>query len=217
VTSGSRIEPGEEMAGVISAIREIRATTSIRPSASLGLLDRSAADALAAAGCVTYHHNLETARSFFPKICTTHDYEQDVETVRLAKAAGMKVCCGGIFGLGESLRQRVELALTLRELEVDSVPLNFLVPVTGTPLGAMRDLTPMDCLRIVALYRYLMPHRHISVCGGRETNLREYQSWIFLAGASGVMVGNYLTRRGREVEDDLLMIRDGELRHGSRC
>jgi biotin synthase len=217
VTSGSRIEPGEEMAGVISAIREIRATTSVRPSASLGLLDRSAADALADAGCVTYHHNLETARSFFPEICTTHDYEQDVETVLLAKAAGMKVCCGGIFGLGESLRQRVELALTLRELEVDSVPLNFLVPVTGTPLGAMRDLTPMDCLRIVALYRYLLPDRHISVCGGRETNLREYQSWIFLAGASGVMVGNYLTRRGRELEDDLRMIRDGELQHGSRC
>ena len=211
VTSGSRIEPGEEMAGVISAIREIRATTSIRPSASLGLLDRSAADALAAAGCVTYHHNLETARSFFPKICTTHDYEDDVQTVRLAKQAGMKVCCGGIFGLGESLEQRVELAFTIRELEVDSVPLNFLNPIVGTPLEQMRDLQPLDCLRIIALFRYLLPTKRISVCGGREPNLRDFQSWIFMAGASGTMVGNYLTTSGRDRDTDLQMFRDAEV------
>jgi biotin synthase len=216
VTSGSRIQPGEEMERLLAAIREIRETTSIRPSASLGLLDETAAKALADAGCVTYHHNLETARSFFPQICTTHDYEEDVETVRVARAAGMKVCSGGIFGLGESLRQRVELGLTLRELDVDSVPLNFLAPVPGTPLGKRNDLTPMDCLRIIALFRFLMPDRHISVCGGRETNLREFQSWIFFAGASGVMVGNYLTLQGRNLPDDLQMIQDAELQHG-RC
>jgi biotin synthase len=217
VTSGSRIEPGEELERLVAALREIRATTTIRPSASLGLLDRASARALAEAGCGTYHHNLETARSFFPNICTTHDYEQDVATVRLAKEAGMKVCCGGIFGLGESLEQRVELALTLRELGVDSVPLNFLVPVPGTPLAAMNALSPMDCLRIIALYRFLLPDRHINVCGGRETNLREYQSWIFLAGASGMMVGNYLTRQGRDLAADLQMIRDGELKHADLC
>lgn len=211
VTSGTRVREGEEFERILSAIREIRATTAIEPSASLGLLDERTARTLAEAGCVTYHHNLETARSFFPNICTTHDYEEDVNTVRLAKAVGMKVCCGGIFGLGESLEQRIELAFTLRELEVDSVPLNFLNPIAGTPLEGKNDLTPLDCLRIIALFRYLLPDRRISVCGGREPNLREFQSWIFMAGASGTMVGNYLTTSGRDREVDLQMFRDAEV------
>ena len=211
VTSGTRIRAGEEMDRILEAIRQIRATTSIEPSASLGILDEETARALAEAGCVTYHHNLETARSFFPRICTTHEYEEDVRTVRLAKGAGMKVCCGGIFGLGEDAQQRVELAMTLRELEVDSVPLNFLNPIAGTPLENKNDLTPMDCLRIIALFRYTLPSTRISVCGGREKNLRDLQSWIFLAGASGTMVGNYLTTTGRDREADLQMFKDAEV------
>lgn len=211
VTSGTRIRAGEEFERILAAIREIRETTAIEPSASLGLLDETTARALAEAGCVTYHHNLETARSFFPSICTTHDYEEDVRTVRLAKAAGMKVCCGGIFGLGESLEQRAEMAGTIRDLEVDSVPLNFLNPIPGTPLEGKRDLSPMDCLRIIALFRYLLPDRRISVCGGREPNLRDFQSWIFMAGASGTMVGNYLTTSGRDREMDMQMLRDAEV------
>jgi len=215
VTSGTRVRTGEEFERILDAIREIRNSTDIEPSASLGILDEQTAQALAEAGCVTYHHNLETARSFFPSICTTHDYEEDVQTVRLAKAAGMKVCCGGIFGLGESLEQRVELGFTLRELEVDSVPLNFLNPIAGTPLEGKKDLTPLDCLRIIALFRYLLPERRISVCGGREPNLRDFQSWIFMAGASGTMVGNYLTTSGRNREIDMQMFRDAEVEiHG---
>jgi biotin synthase len=215
VTSGTRVKPGEEFERILAAIREIRATTDIEPSASLGILDEATARALAEAGCATYHHNLETARSFFPSICTTHDYEEDVRTVRLAKAAGMKVCCGGIFGLGESPAQRAELAFTIRELDVDSVPLNFLNPIPGTPLEGKRDLAPLDCLRIIALFRYLLPTRRISVCGGREPNLRDFQSWIFMAGASGTMVGNYLTTSGRDREADLRMLRDAEVEiHG---
>lgn len=215
VSSGSSLQPGPEMERLLEAIRQIRATATVRPSASLGLLDRSAAEALAKAGCAVYHHNLETARSFFPSICTTHDYEQDVETVRVAKQAGMSVCCGGLFGLGESLEQRVELALTLRELDVDSVPINFLAPVDGTPLAGKRLLSPMDCLRIIALYRYILPECQINVCGGRELNLGEFQSWIFMAGASGMMVGNYLTMRGRDLQTDLQMIKDAGLSYGS--
>jgi biotin synthase len=211
ITAGTRISPGEEMERILEAIRQIRATTSIDPSASLGILDAATARALAEAGCVTYHHNLETARSHFPNICTTHDYEEDVETVRLAKAAGMKVCCGGIFGLGESPEQRVELAMTLRDLDVDSVPLNFLNPIAGTPLEHENSLTPMDCLRTIALFRYILPEKPISVCGGREKNLREFQSWIFMAGASGTMVGNYLTTTGRDRETDMQMFRDAEV------
>jgi len=211
VTSGTRINTSEELEQILTALRRIADETTIDPSASLGILDSGLAEQLAAAGCVTYHHNLETARSFFPEICTTHNYEEDVTTVRVAKQAGMKVCCGGIFGLGESLAQRVELALTLRELDIDSVPLNFLNPVAGTPLEHQSDLTPMDCLRIIALYRYLLPTKRISVCGGRIPNLREFQSWIFMAGASGTMVGNYLTTAGRDRETDLQMLQDADV------
>lgn len=211
VTSGTRIEPGEEFDNLLSAFRQIRQETAITPSASLGILDIEAAKALVEAGCGTYHHNLETARSFFPEICTSHDYQEDIDTVLCAKAAGMKVCCGGIFGLGESLDQRIEMALTLRELDVDSVPLNFLNPVPGTPLQDTKLLTPMDCLRIICLYRYLLPNKKIIVCGGREINLREFQSAIFMAGASGTMVGNYLTTSGRSHAIDLQMIEDAEV------
>jgi len=211
VTSGTRVTPGAEFEAILAALRQIRTLGGIDPSASLGILDAATARELAAAGCVTYHHNLETARSFFPEVCTTHDYEEDVATVRVAKAAGMKVCCGGIFGLGESPAQRVELAVTLRELAVDSVPLNFLNPVPGTRLEGAAHLTPMECLRIIALFRYFLPDRRISVCGGREPNLRELQSWIFMAGASGTMVGNYLTTKGRDRETDLQMLRDAEV------
>ena len=215
VTSGTKPEIGSEFGTILSAIREIRERFAIEPSASLGLLTEELARALADAGCVTYHHNLETARSFFPKICTTHDYEEDVNTVRLAKASGMKVCCGGIFGLGESIEQRVELAETLRELDIDSVPLNFLNPIQGTPLENHRSLSPMDCVRAITMFRYFMPDKPISVCGGRETNLRELQSWIFMAGASGTMVGNYLTTSGRDRDVDMQMFDDIEVKtHG---
>ncbi len=211
VTSGTRIEPGAEFDELLEAIRDIRRETRIVPSASLGLLDKASARALHDAGCGTYHHNLETARSFFPEICTTHDYEEDVETVRVAKAAGMTVCSGGLFGLGESRQQRYELAVTLRELDVDSIPLNFLNPIAGTPLAGNPLLTPMDCLRIICLFRYLLPEKRITVCGGRDVNLRDYQAAIFMAGASGMMVGNYLTTSGRNLQTDLDMLKDGEL------
>lgn len=211
VTSGTSVNRGEEFERILAAIGRIRHETSIEPSASLGILDAKAASALAAAGCVTYHHNLETARSFFPQICTTHSYEDDVATVRLAKQAGMEVCCGGIFGLGESLEQRVEMGMTLRELDVDSVPLNFLNPIAGTPLADNDLLTPMDCLRIITLYRCLLPQKRITVCGGREKNLRDFQAAMFMAGASGTMVGNYLTTSGRAAADDLQMLKDAEV------
>jgi biotin synthase len=212
VTSGTRPDSGKEFDTILAALREIRERFEIEPSASLGLLTPELAQSLAEAGCVTYHHNLETSRSFFPNICTTHDYEEDINTVKLAKAAGMKVCCGGILGLGESDIQRVELAETLRELKVDSVPLNFLNPIAGTPLEHQSSLTPMDCVRAITMFRYFLPDRPISVCGGREANLRELQSWIFMAGASGTMVGNYLTTFGRDREIDMQMFTDIEVK-----
>lgn len=211
VTSGTGISPGDELDRICRALRRIRKETSIAPSCSLGNLDSQTAMTLKEAGAVTYHHNLETARSFFPQICTTHDYEEDVATVRAAKIARMKVCSGGIFGLGETAAQRIEMALTLRELEVDSVPLNFLNPIAGTRLENASNITPQECLVTIAIYRLLLPDKMITVCGGREKNLRDLQSWMFFAGANGTMIGNYLTTTGRNTDDDWQMLRDLEL------
>ena len=208
ITSGTGISSGAELDELCAAVRQIVAQGTVAPSCSLGIIDLATAKALKEAGVVTYHHNLETAASFFPSICTTHRYEEDVETVRNAKQAGLKVCCGGIFGMGESLAQRIELALLLRELEVDSIPINFLDPVPGTALQDADFLSPMECLKIIALYRYILPDRKIAICGGRERNLRELQSWIFAAGASGMMTGDYLTKKGRNPDADRQLLVD---------
>lgn len=210
VTSGTSINTAEELDRVCRTVSRIKAETGISPSCSLGILDEETALRLKNAGMDTYHHNLETARSFFPQICTTHDYEEDVATIRAAKAVGLRVCCGGIFGLGESFAQRIEMALTLRELDVESIPLNFLNPVAGTRLEHADNLTPLECLTIISVYRFLLPGTRLSVCGGREKNLRELQSWMFLAGANGTMTGNYLTTPGRPPELDRQMLKDLE-------
>jgi biotin synthase len=137
-----------------------------------------------------------------------------VDTIRAVKQAGLKVCCGGIFGLGEGFEHRVEMAETLRELGVDTIPINFLNPVEGTRLADANFLTPLECLKIISVYRFMLPEKNIKVCGGREKNLRELQSWIFLAGASGTMTGNYLTTPGRDPELDRQMLHDLELTIG---
>lgn len=217
ITSGTSINKGEELGRICNAVKRIRAETTITPSCSLGIIDLETASALVDAGVETYHHNLETARSFFPEVCTTHAYDEDVETVRVAKKAGLKVCCGGIFGLGETVAQRIEMAFTLRELDVDSVPLNFLNPIPGTRLEGARNIMPMECLHTIALFRMILPDKRISVCGGREKNLRDLQSWIFFAGASGTMIGNYLTTTGRAAAEDWQMLKDLDLSVASCC
>ena len=207
VTSGTSV--GEDEVSIIcEALRRIRRETDIAPACSLGIISVETARALKQAGMVTYHHNLETARSFFPNICSTHDYDEDIATIRSVKEAGLRVCSGGILGLGESPAQRVELAFILRELAVESIPLNFLNPIPGTPLEGAELIAPMECLKAIALFRYVNPSREISVCGGREKNLRDLQSWIFFAGASGTMTGNYLTTVGRSSEEDWQMLAD---------
>lgn len=175
--------------------------------ASLGVLDADTAGELKAMGLENYHHNLETAESFFDNVCTTHSYAENIDTIRHAREAGLRVCAGGILGMGESLAQRVELALSLRELGVESVPMNFLSPVEGTPMGDREPLPPYEILRAIATYRYLLPRAEIRVAGGRQF-LGDMQSMIFMAGASGAMIGNYLTTQGRSVDDDLKMFDD---------
>lgn len=212
VISGYGINKEDELKGIERAIAKVAKETPLLPCASLGILDRMTLKRLKEAGLKNYHHNLETAQSFFKNICTTHSYDEDLETVRTAKELGFNVCCGGIFGMGESWDQRIEFAFTLKELDVDSIPINFLNPIPGTPLENAKYLTPIECLKIISLFRLIMPRKDIFVCGGREVNLRDLQSMIFFAGANGMMIGGYLTTKGRQPEEDLNMINDLGLR-----
>ncbi|MGD0230786.1 MAG: biotin synthase BioB [Syntrophorhabdales bacterium] len=174
----------------------------------LGMLDFTRAEALREAGLFRYHHNLETARSFFDSICSTHDYGEDVETVLSAKRAGLSVCSGGIIGLGETMGHRIELALTLRELDVDSVPINILNPISGTPLANAPPLDPLEILATIAIFRFLLPDKDLKLCGGKERNLRQLLPLGIVAGCNSLMTGDYLTTTGRNTELDLEMIRD---------
>ncbi len=205
VTSGTALDDGD-IETVCQAAGILRQKTGLKLCASLGLLSEAAAQRLKAAGISRYHHNLETARSYFDQICTTHAYEDDLETLRVARAAGLEVCSGGIFGLGESWEQRVELAFLLRELGVDAIPINFLNPIAGTRLADRPPLPPMEALACIALFRFIHPRRDITICGGREVTLKDFQSWVFLAGANGLMIGNYLTTQGRDIHMDLEML-----------
>ncbi len=194
----------EQLRAYLEAMRE---GSDVGRCASLGALDAETARELKAMGLENYHHNLECAPSFFHRICSTHTYQENIDTIRHAREAGLRVCSGGILGMGESLDQRVELALTLQELEVESVPLNFLNPIPGTPLGDREPMQPLEILQTIAVFRYLLPRAEIRIAGGRQF-LRDLQAMIFFAGASGVMIGDYLTTKGRAVEDDLQMLRD---------
>jgi len=211
VTSGTALGRAE-LRVVASALSRIAGELPIAPCASLGLLGRDALEALRDAGLTRYHHNLEAAESFFPELCSTRAWTRSVDTIGAARLAGLSTCCGGIFGVGESRAQRIELLQEVRELGVDSVPINFLHPIPGTPLERCAGLTALEALAVVAVARLMMPDREIRVCGGREHALRDLQSWVVLAGADGIMVGGYLTTSGRNVADDLRMIADAGLR-----
>jgi biotin synthase len=207
VTSGYMLTDAE-IDTICRSTDAIVRKTDLTVCASLGMLTEFRARRLKEGGTSVYHHNLETARSFFDQVCTTHDYDEDIETVKLAKSSGLKVCSGGILGLGETWEQRVELACTLRELDVDGIPLNFLNPIAGTKMEKRPLLGPFEALKCIALFRFINPEKDILICGGREVTLRDYQSWIMLAGANGFMIGNYLTTQGRNVTMDMDMLED---------
>jgi len=204
VTSGKRL-PKNEVQHVADAFLQL-SSNKLSYCASLGVLDIEDLKLLKNAGVSRYHHNLETCRSHFDNICTTHSYDDRVNTIKDAKKAGMSVCSGGIFGVGETMDQVLELALDLKELDVDAVPINFLSTIKGTPLEEKNDLTPLKCLKIIALTRYVLPKKDIFICGGRLANLKTLHPLVFHAGASGMMTGNYLTTEGNQLQDDLDMI-----------
>jgi biotin synthase len=212
VASGTRLSRERELQGVEEGLRRIRAETALEPCASLGLLRGPELARLKAAGLMHYHHNLESARSFFDRICTTHTYDQQLETIREAKRLGLKLCSGGILGMGETPEQRVELAETIRDLGIECVPVNFLNPRPGTPMAHVEPITAGECLAAIAVFRLLMPGAHLFVMGGRELNLGEKQHLIFRAGANGTMVGNYLTSAGRSPELTVDMVESQGLR-----
>ncbi|MCX7722438.1 MAG: biotin synthase BioB [Verrucomicrobiae bacterium] len=212
VAAWPEVKEGPVLDELCEKFRLLSLEYGVEPHASLGMIkNRKIAEKLKAAGVTCYNHNLETAPSFFPRICTTHTYADRVETIRHLKAAGIAVCAGGIIGLGETRRDRCELALALRELGADVVPINILNPIPGTPLEGTAPPTPIEALHTIACFRFVLPDREITIAGGRAVNLRDLQSWIFMAGASGLMVGNYLTTPNRPVELDLQMIRDAGL------
>ena len=208
VTSGGALS-SEGIERICSAIRS-RTIPHLNWCASLGCLEEEQLAVLKEAGLKRFHHNLETAESFFPGICTTHSDALRLETVRNAKRAGLEVCCGGIMGLGESLEQRVEFALLLAREAVDAIPLNFLIPIAGTALAHKEPMKPLDILRTVIMFRLTNPRAEIKVCAGRG-QLRDLQSMIFYAGATGMMIGPLLTVAGRDDEQDIQMLRDLEV------
>jgi len=207
VSKGWGVRTDKERKQLADYFQTMDQQSDIGRCASLGVLTKQSAMELKAMGLENYHHNLETAASFFDHICTTHTYQENIDTIRHAVDAGLRVCAGGILGMGESHAQRIELAMTLRELGVDSVPLNFLNPVAGTPMGEREPMKALDILHNIAVYRYMLPRAEIRIAGGRQF-LGDMQAMIFMAGASGVMIGDYLTTKGRQVEDDLAMIKD---------
>jgi len=206
VTSGKQ-PSNKELHEICNFISELR-TLGLLPCATLGMLDADQLKKLKDAGLNRYHHNLETSENFFSEICTTHTFQDKIKTIEAARSLDLSVCSGGIFGLGESWEDRIEMAFALKKIGVNSVPLNFFTPVTGTPLEKREVLDPLEALKIIAIYRLILPECEIRVCGGRPGTLRDLNSLIFTAGADGLLLGNYLTTQGRNPEDDLQMIQD---------
>ena len=206
VTSGRAMTKDREINTLVEALQKIHEETELESCASLGLMSEENLKKLKAAGMIHYHHNIETARSYFPNIVTTHTFDDEMETLKHAKKLGFQICSGGILGMGETKAQRVEFVFNLKEIDPYSIPLNFLNPRPGTPLAELHDLTPLDCLKAISITRMDLPQKELFVCGGREVNMKEMQDKMFDAGASGTMLGNYLTTRGQAPEDDLAMI-----------
>ena len=208
VTSGRNQDNPNEFEEIIDLVKKIQKEVGIEVCCSLGLIAPEQARRLKEAGITRMHCNIETAPSYFPEICSTHTMEAKEQIIKVAQGAGIRVCSGGIIGLGESLDQRVEMAFKLKAMHIDSVPLNVLNPVKGTPFYTNRRLPPLEILRTFAMFRFVLPTALIRTAGGREVNLRSLQAYALSGGLNGIMVGGYLTTPGRNPEDDLVMVND---------
>ncbi|HEY8910701.1 MAG TPA: biotin synthase BioB [Desulfosporosinus sp.] len=207
VTSGRGISEGD-FVRVLGTYRRLARETNLKLCASLGIINEDMARRLKEAGVSRYHHNLETSESYFPQICTTHSYQDRVHTIKACQAADLEVCSGGIISLGETMDQRLEMAFTLRNLKVLSVPINILNPIVGTGMEKQPILPPLEILQTIAIYRFILPEARLRFAGGREIALRNLQAMGYLAGINATLVGSYLTTSGRTVAEDIQMILD---------
>ncbi|CAH0118846.1 MULTISPECIES: biotin synthase BioB [unclassified Paenibacillus] len=207
IVASGRGPTKREVEQVVEAVKEIKATMPLKICACLGILSDDQAARLKEAGVDRYNHNLNTSASHFANITTTHTYDDRVRTVEQAKTAGMSPCSGCIVGMGESDEQIADVAFALRELDADSIPVNFLIPIPGTPLEKDSHLNPRKCLKVLALFRFIYPDKEIRASGGREVNLRSLQA-LALYAANSVFVGDYLTTEGQEATADHRMIED---------
>jgi biotin synthase len=205
VTSGKRVTE-QDLHSIVEMIAAIK-IIGLLPCVSLGMLGERDLTLLKTAGLDRYHHNLETSERYFPLICTTHTYKDKIKTIDSIKSTGLSICSGGIFGMGETWQDRIDMAFLLKEHDVDSIPINFLIPIKGTSLEHLDFIHPFEALKIVSLYRFILPQKEIRVCGGRSQILNEFNSLVFLAGADSLLTGNYLTTPGISFEDDLRLIK----------
>src|SRR5205814_9078707 len=197
IVNSGRGPTKREWPKIMEAVRAMKDVDGICHCATLGTLTEEQALDLKAAGVRRINHNLETSKEYYPQIVTTHAWQERVDTVRLAQKVGLETCCGCIFGMGESVDDRVSLAFSLKELNPSVVPLNFLFPIPGTPLANAPRLKPLEILKIIAVMRLILPRQDLKIAGGREKNLRHLQSWIFHVGATSGLIGNYLATIGR--------------------
>ncbi|HEY1662740.1 MAG TPA: biotin synthase BioB [Verrucomicrobiae bacterium] len=209
VAAWKGLNEGPILDEVCDRIKELKAGGKTRPDASLGIIkSQKVADRLKEAGLECYGHNLESSRRFFPQTCTTHTFDDRLETIGYLKKAGIKICSGGIIGMGETREDRCDLAFELKAIGANVVPVNILNPIPGTPFEKNPPLAVMEILKTIACFRLILPRKEIMIAGGRTVNLRDAQSMIFMAGASALMVGNYLTTLNQPVEKDLQMLKD---------
>jgi biotin synthase len=209
VAAWKGLNEGPMLDEVCDRIKELKASGKTRPDASLGIIKKQeVANRLKEAGLECYGHNLESSRRFFPQTCTTHTFDDRLETIGYLKKAGIKICSGGIIGMGETRADRCDLAFELKAIGANVVPVNILNPIPGTPFEKLAPLPVMEILKTIACFRFILPRQEIMIAGGRTVNLRDAQSMIFMAGASALMVGNYLTTLNQPVEKDLQMLKD---------
>ena len=207
VTSGNRLTD-KELVVVAQAISEIKDKINIAVCASLGALEKSQLQLLKDAGLSRYHHNIETSRRFYPHIVSTHTFDERINTINFAKQVGLEVCSGGIISMGETWQDRIDMAYTLKELDVDSVPLNVLIPIKGTPLESAESVSIEDAVRTICIFRIILKDKIIKIAAGREATFRDCQLKAFTAGANGMLIGGYLTVKGEGLDADYALIEE---------
>ncbi len=208
VTSGKALSE-KEFKTVLRAIELLKIyLPEVQICASLGMISLERMKTLKQAGLSRYHHNIETSERYYRQIVSSHSFKDRIRTIEFAKQIGLQVCCGGIIGMGESWQDRIEMAITLKKLDVDSVPLNILIPIAGTPLEKVPPMDPLDVLKTISLFRYILKDKEIRLVAGREKLLGQMQILAFLSGANGIMVGGYLTVKGAPKQEDKKLIED---------